>query len=48
VQGVTMRTLKVLMVLAVLGAVPAHAAFKCKDEKGVTHIGDTRPPPARA
>jgi len=43
VQGVTMRILKVLMVLAVLGALPAHAAFKCKDEKGVTHIGDTPP-----
>lgn len=25
-------------------ALPAHAVFKCTDEKGVTHYGDTMPP----
>ncbi|MBL8521109.1 MAG: DUF4124 domain-containing protein [Betaproteobacteria bacterium] len=31
-------------VLALLAAAPAHALFKCTDEKGVTHYGDTMPP----
>lgn len=30
---------------ATLAAMPAHALFKCVDEKGVTHYGDTMPPP---
>lgn len=34
---------KILLILAMLAAPAAHAAFKCKDEKGVTHIGDTPP-----
>ena len=29
---------------ATLAAMPAHALFKCVDEKGVTHYGDTMPP----
>jgi hypothetical protein len=38
-----MRTLWIL--LAALAAAPAaEAAFKCTDEKGRTHIGDTPPP----
>lgn len=35
--------MKILLILAALAALPAHAAFKCKDEKGITHIGDTPP-----
>ncbi len=27
-----------------MAALPAHALFKCVDEKGVTHYGDTMPP----
>lgn len=34
---------KILLILAMLAAPAAHAAFKCKDEKGVTHVGDTPP-----
>ena len=34
---------KILLILAMLAAPAAHAAYKCKDEKGVTHIGDTPP-----
>ncbi len=30
--------------LALLLAGPAHAIFKCVDDKGVTHFGDTMPP----
>ncbi|MEO8101959.1 MAG: DUF4124 domain-containing protein [Betaproteobacteria bacterium] len=30
--------------IAALAAMPAHAVFKCVDEKGVTHYGDTMPP----
>lgn len=30
--------------LASLAALPAHAVYKCVDEKGVTHYGDTMPP----
>lgn len=33
----------ILLVLALAAAPAAHAAFKCKDEKGLTHIGDTPP-----
>jgi hypothetical protein len=33
-----------LSVAALLAAMPAHAVFKCVDEKGVTHYGDTMPP----
>ena len=29
---------------AALTALPAHAVFKCVDEKGITHYGDTMPP----
>lgn len=36
-----MRTLLILAILASTGA--ANAAYKCKDEKGLTHIGDTPP-----
>lgn len=35
--------MRLLLVLALVAAPAAHAAFKCKDEKGVTHIGDTPP-----
>jgi chromosome segregation ATPase len=38
-----MRTL--LILLAALAAIPAaQAAYKCTDEKGRTHVGDTPPP----
>ena len=30
--------------LAALFAMPAHALYKCVDEKGITHYGDTMPP----
>ena len=30
--------------LLVFSAMPAHALYKCQDEKGVTHYGDTMPP----
>lgn len=33
-----------ILVLAMLVAPAAQAAFKCKDEKGRTHFGDTPPP----
>jgi hypothetical protein len=36
------RTL-ILAISAALAAPAAHAAYRCKDEKGVTHIGDTPP-----
>jgi hypothetical protein len=36
-----------LAILALCTVVPAEAAFRCKDEKGLTHVGDT-PPPACA
>ena len=35
--------MKILLILALLVAPAANAAYKCKDEKGVTHIGDTPP-----
>lgn len=38
---------KLLFMLVGLAAVDAGAAFRCVDEKGITHIGDT-PPPACA
>ena len=34
----------VVFAFALLAASPAHALFKCQDEKGVTHYGDTMPP----
>lgn len=33
-----------LFSLGLASALPAHAAFRCVDEKGVTHYGDTMPP----
>jgi regulator of extracellular matrix RemA (YlzA/DUF370 family) len=30
--------------LLAVAALPAHAVFKCTDEKGITHYGDTMPP----
>ncbi len=35
--------MKRLLILAMVAAPAAHAAYKCKDEKGITHIGDTPP-----
>jgi hypothetical protein len=35
--------MRILLILAMLAATAAQAAFKCKDEKGLTHIGDTPP-----
>jgi len=35
--------MKILLILALLVAPAAQAAFKCRDEKGLTHIGDTPP-----
>lgn len=35
--------MKILLIVAMLMASAAHAAFKCKDEKGLTHVGDTPP-----
>jgi len=32
------------LLIAVLGATHAGAAFKCVDERGITHVGDTPPP----
>ena len=33
-----------LFSLSLASALPAHALFRCVDEKGVTHYGDTMPP----
>ncbi|HEX4943327.1 MAG TPA: DUF4124 domain-containing protein [Usitatibacteraceae bacterium] len=35
--------MKILVILAMLAAPAAHAVYKCKDEKGITHVGDTPP-----
>ena len=35
--------MKRLLILAMLAVPAAQAAYKCKDEKGITHIGDTPP-----
>lgn len=35
--------MKRLLILAMVAAPAAEAAYKCKDEKGITHIGDTPP-----
>lgn len=35
--------MKRLLILAMMAAPAAEAAYKCKDEKGITHIGDTPP-----
>ena len=32
------------LLIAVLAATPVGAAFKCVDERGITHVGDTPPP----
>ena len=37
-------SLAAISTLATLTAMPAHALFKCVDEKGITHYGDTMPP----
>ena len=40
-----MKTTKLCLLLALTLAAPAaQAAFRCTDEKGRTHIGDTPPP----
>lgn len=36
--------LKFTLLLAAVAATPAHAVYKCVDEKGITHYGDTMPP----
>jgi chromosome segregation ATPase len=33
-----------LLLISLAATLPAHAVFKCVDEKGVTHYGDTMPP----
>lgn len=33
-----------LLAVSLCAVLPAHATFKCVDEKGVTHYGDTMPP----
>lgn len=33
-----------LLALGLASAIPAHAVFRCVDDKGVTHYGDTMPP----
>lgn len=33
-----------LLALGLASAIPAHALFRCVDDKGVTHYGDTMPP----
>lgn len=33
-----------LLFISLSAVLPAHAVFKCVDEKGVTHYGDTMPP----
>jgi len=41
----TLKTLSIpAAALVALAAMPAHALYKCQDEKGVTHYGDTMPP----
>jgi hypothetical protein len=35
--------MKRLLILAMVAAPAAEATYKCKDEKGITHIGDTPP-----
>jgi len=35
--------MKILLIVALLVAPAAQAAYRCKDEKGITHIGDTPP-----
>lgn len=36
--------MRILLIVALFVASTAQAAFRCKDEKGVTHFGDTPPP----
>src|SRR6187402_2132372 len=38
-----MKTNKICLLVALALSVPAHAAFRCVDEKGRTHVGDTPP-----
>lgn len=40
----TFTALTASALLLVSAAMPAHALYKCQDEKGVTHYGDTMPP----
>ena len=40
---ISIRYLSVSLVAALV-AMPAHALYKCVDEKGITHYGDTMPP----
>jgi hypothetical protein len=35
--------MKRLLILALLAASASEAAFKCRDERGITHVGDTPP-----
>ena len=39
-----MKTKKICLLIALALSIPAHAAFRCVDEKGRTHVGDTPPP----
>jgi chromosome segregation ATPase len=39
-----MKTKKICLLIALALSAPAQAAFRCVDEKGRTHIGDTPPP----
>ena len=39
-----MKTKKLCLLVALALSIPAQAAFRCVDEKGRTHIGDTPPP----
>ncbi len=46
---ILMKTaLKIFIIAGSLCAFPAQALFKCVDEKGVTHYGDTMPPQCAA
>src|SRR5262245_13733323 len=38
------RLVSFLLPLCLALALPAHAVYKCVDDKGVTHYGDTMPP----
>ena len=35
--------MRTLLILTMLAAATAQAAYKCKDERGITHVGDTPP-----
>lgn len=40
----TRNSIPLIAILAITAALPAHALYKCTDDKGVTHYGDTMPP----